>query len=106
MRFLAAAPAAAPNAREAFVGLLPIILIFMIVYFLLIMPEQRKQKAQVKKHEAMIKGLKKNDKVITAGGIHGVVVNVKDSTVVLKVDDDAKIEIEKQSVSRCAEEKE
>ena len=70
-------------------------LIFIVWYFLVIRPEQKKQKERV----AMIGALKKNDTIITAGGIHGTIVNVKEKTFVLRVDDNAKIEVEKTSVS-------
>jgi preprotein translocase subunit YajC len=50
----------------------------------------------------MVSELKKNDEVITAGGIHGVVMNVKDASVVLKVDENVKIEVEKTHISQVA----
>ena len=77
------------------VNLLPIILIFVIFYFLLIRP----QKKQQDEHKKMIAALKKNDEVITAGGIHGTIVNVKDHTVTLKVDDNVKVEVQKSSIA-------
>ena len=77
-------------------NMLPLVLIFGIFYFLLIRPQQQKQKEQQK----MISELKKNDEVITAGGIHGLVVNVKDTSVVLKVDENVKIEVEKSHISQ------
>ena len=76
------------------VSLMPIIIIFVIFYFLLIRPQK---KAQVD-HKKMISAVKKNDEIITSGGIHGTVVNVKDATVVLKVDDNVKIEIQKTAI--------
>ncbi len=76
-------------------NLLPIVLIFVIFYFLLIRP----QKKQQDEHKKMIAGLKKNDEVITAGGIHGTIMNVKDHTVTLKVDDNVKVEVQKASVA-------
>ncbi len=68
---------------------------FLIFYFLIIVP----QKKQQKQHKDMIDNLKKNDEVITSGGIHGTIVNVKDHTVILKVDDNVKVEIQKSSIS-------
>ena len=67
----------------------------MIFYFLLIKP----QKKQQDEHKKMVSGLKKNDEVITAGGIHGTVVNVKEHTVTLKVDDNVKVEVQKNSIA-------
>ena len=76
-------------------NLLPIILIFVVFYFLLIRPQKKAQA----EHKKLIEGLKKNDEVITNSGIHGTIANVKDTTVALKVDDNVKIEIQKNSVS-------
>jgi preprotein translocase subunit YajC len=57
------------------------------------------QKKQQKQHSELLKKLKKNDAVVTIGGIHGVIVNVKEKTVVLRVDDNVKIEIDKSAIS-------
>jgi len=72
--------------------LFPLLVIF---YFILIRPQQKKQK----EHKQMIEGIKKNDEVVTAGGIHGTIVNVKDKTFILRIDEGAKMEIDKISVS-------
>lgn len=77
------------------VNLMPIILIFVIFYFLLIRPQQKRQA----EHQKMISELKKNDEVVTSGGIHGVIVNVKDNAVVLKIAEGVKIEVQKSAVS-------
>jgi len=61
---------------------LPIIFIFIIFYFLLMRPQQKKQK----EYERMLSGLKKNDEVVTNGGIHGTILNIKDDTLTLKID--------------------
>ena len=71
------------------------LLIFIIFYFLLIRPQQKKQK-ELKK---MLANMKKNDEVISAGGIHGTVVLVKEKTVIVRVDDNVKIEFDKESIS-------
>ena len=73
---------------------LPIILIFVIFYFMLIRPQQKKQK----EFEKMLKELKKNDEVVTSGGIHGTILNVKDDTLTLKIDDNVKIEVNKSAI--------
>ena len=77
------------------ISLLPIILIFVIFYFLLIRPQKKSQD----EHKKMVASLKKNDEVITSGGIHGTIMNVKDHTVTLKVDDNVKVEVQKGSIS-------
>lgn len=68
---------------------------FLIFYFLIIRP----QKKQQKDHLETIKNLKKNDEVITSSGIHGTIVNIKDKTFILRIDDNAKIEIQKSFIS-------
>jgi len=74
--------------------ILMMVVIFVIFYFLLIRPQKKSQDD----HKKMVAGLNKNDEVITTGGIHGTIVNVKDNTVMLKIDDNVKIEIQKSSV--------
>jgi preprotein translocase subunit YajC len=73
---------------------LPLIFIFVIFYFLLIRPQQKKQK----EHAKLVAGLKTGDKVITTAGIHGLITNVKDNTVTIKVADNVKIEFDKNAV--------
>ena len=75
--------------------MIPMLLIFLVFYFLLIKPE-RDRKNELKK---MTENLKKNDQVVTTSGIHGTVVNVKDTTVILRIDDNAKIEMDKEAIS-------
>ena len=76
------------------VSLIPIVLMILIFYFLLIRPQQRKEKQRV----AMINNLQKGDKVITAGGMHGVIVSVKDDVVTLKVATNTNIDFVKSSI--------
>jgi len=86
-----------PGAQTAspMMQMIPFILIFFIFYFLVIKPEKDKQKERKER----IAGLKKNDQVVTAGGVHGTVVNVKTTTVILRIDDSVKIEVDKEAVS-------
>lgn len=72
-------------------SLLPLVLIFVVFYFLLIRPQQKK----AKEHRQMLENLKKGDKVITAGGIYGVIDSVGKNTVVIKIDDNVKIKLGK-----------
>lgn len=69
--------------------------VFAIFYFMIIRPQNKKQKAM----QQMISGVKKGDKVITIGGIHGTVASVKDKTVVVKVEDSVKIEFTKSAIA-------
>jgi preprotein translocase subunit YajC len=97
--FLAAAqaapPAAGPNPLASFV---PIILIFIIMYFVLLRPQMRRQKEQ----QRLLAALKTGDRVVTAAGIHGIITNVKDTTVTVKVADNVKLEMEKSAVTTVA----
>lgn len=77
--------------------LLPLIGIGLAFYFLLILPAQRKERKQ---RETLFAAMKKNDEVVTAGGIIGVVQSIKDDEVVIKIDDNAKMRVVKSSISR------
>ena len=77
------------------INMFPLILIFVIFYFLLIRPQKTKEK----EHQKMLTNLNKNDEVVTSGGIHGTIVNVKEKTVILRIDDNVKMEIEKNAVA-------
>jgi len=83
------------NAASPLVQFLPLVLIFIIFYFLLIRPQKQKEK----EHQKMLAGVDKNDDVVTLGGIHGTVVNVKEKTLILRIDENVKMEIEKNSVA-------
>ncbi|MDR0307480.1 MAG: preprotein translocase subunit YajC [Chitinispirillales bacterium] len=71
------------------------IAMFVIIYFLMIRPEQRKQKERQK----MLAALKKGDKILTIGGIVGVITNVKDSTYMMKTGEGTLLEVTKSAVS-------
>ena len=72
-----------------------LIIIFGIFYFLLIRPQQQ----QRKRHQQRLAQLKKGDKVITAGGIHGTIVGTKDAVAVVKIAENVKIEVQKATIS-------
>ncbi len=77
--------------------ILPMVLIFAIMYFLIFRPQAKKQK----KHQAMVESLKKGDKIITSGGIYGTISGIKEKekSLLLKIDDNVKIEISRASVA-------
>ena len=87
--------AQAAQRPSTMISLMPIILIFAVFYFLIIRPQRQKQG----EHQKMIQALRKNDDVITIGGIHGTIVNVKDSSVVLRVADNVKMEVQKTAIA-------
>ena len=92
-----AAPAAAA-ASNPLASFIPIILIFIIMYFVLFRPQMRRQKEQ----QRLVAALKTGDRVVTSAGIHGMISNVKDTTVMVKVADNVKIEMEKSAVTTVA----
>lgn len=73
----------------------PFLLIILIFYFFMIRPQTKKQKET----EKMIAALKKGDKVTTIGGIHGVVSSTKEKTIIVKVDDNCKIEFSRNAIA-------
>jgi preprotein translocase subunit YajC len=95
---LAQAAAPAPGAPEQppfFMSIMPLIFVFVIFYFLLIRPQQKKQK----EHQKLVESVKTGDKVVTSAGIHGIIANVKDRTVVVKVADNVKIEFDRVAIT-------
>ncbi len=84
------------------ISLLYIVGLFAILYFLMIRPQQQRQK----KHNEMVKSIKQNDKVITIGGIHGTVVRVMDRSIILEVADKVRMELLKTAVSQIVEQQE
>jgi preprotein translocase subunit YajC len=77
----------------------PFILIIVIFYFLIIRPQNKKQKDTQK----MLSALKKGDRIVTIGGIHGVISTVRESSVVVKVDDNTKVEFSRSAISSVVE---
>src|SRR4029453_3836240 len=90
------------NATGGLVGLLPFVLIFVIFYFLLIRPQQKKQRLAQQERDSMLKALKAGDKVVTTGGIYGTIVAVreKDDTVQLRIAQSVSVEAERSAIAR------
>jgi preprotein translocase subunit YajC len=89
-----AAPATG-GGMNSILGFLPIILIFAVLYFLMILPQQRRQK----KHTQMLEQIKRGDRVVLGSGIHGIVSNVKEQTFMVKVAENTELEGDKSAVS-------
>jgi preprotein translocase subunit YajC len=87
--------AAGSPAGGGLTAFVPLILMFVIFYFLLIRPQQKK----AKEHQNMINNLKKGDKVITSGGIHGTITSLGDTTVSLEIAENVKIKISRSNVA-------
>ena len=73
------------------------VIMFAVMYFLIIRPQKQKEK----KRKEMISNVRKQDRIVTAGGVHGVVVSVKENEVVVRVDDakDVKIKVDKSALT-------
>lgn len=91
----AKAPATQP-APDLFGMLIPFLCLGVIFYFLIIRPQKKKQQD----HAKLVGGIKSGDDVVLAGGIHGRVANVKETTFVVKIAENTKIEVDKGSVDR------
>ncbi|HVN72953.1 MAG TPA: preprotein translocase subunit YajC [Desulfomonilia bacterium] len=73
----------------------PLVLIFIVFYFLLIMPQQKK----AKEHKQMLESIEKGDDVITSGGIHGKVVGITDNVLTLDVGEKIKIKVSREFIA-------
>jgi preprotein translocase subunit YajC len=96
--FLASLQAAQPSRPQGvsmISALLPFLLVFVIFYLLIVMPQRKRQK----KHMSMVEQLKPGDRIITSGGIFGTVMGVQPDRIELKVAANVKIDITKSSVA-------
>ena len=92
----AQATGAAPSGAAAFGSLMPIVLIFVIFYFLLIRPQQKK----MKEHRAMVEALRRGDEVVTSGGIVGKVSKVQeDGKVEIEIAEGVKVKVIKHTIT-------
>ncbi len=86
----------APTVNSGLLSLLPLIIIFAIFYFLLILPQQRREKQK----RAILDNLKRGDRVITIGGMIGQIEEIKGMVVSLKIADSVKVDVVKTSISQ------
>jgi preprotein translocase subunit YajC len=89
------------GAGGIFTSMFPLILIFGIFYFLLIRPQQKRQRQAQLDRDAMLNALKPNDKIVTSGGIYGSIVAVreKEDTIMLKIAQSVTIEVQRSSIA-------
>ncbi|MEQ8908867.1 MAG: preprotein translocase subunit YajC [Vicingaceae bacterium] len=85
----------APSGGGGVMDFLPLVLIVIVFYFFMIRPQMKKQKEQKKFRENLAKG----DKVVTIGGLHGKVTEVKDNTVMIQVANEIQFKVEKSAIS-------
>lgn len=89
------APSGGGPASNPLIGLLPFVLIFVLFYVLMILPQQR----QRKKHQAMLGALKKGDRVVTSSGLIGSITNIHDDVVTLQIADNVKVKLLRSAVA-------
>ncbi len=96
VQYLIGMAPAGEGGEGAFTGtLIMFMLIIFIFYFLIIRPQQKRQKERQK----LLDAVKKGDKVITAGGLHGEIVGIEENTILLKVADNVKLKLDRSSVN-------
>ena len=84
-----------PTPVNPIMNLVPFIFIFVIFYFLLIRPQQKR----AKEHESMLNSLKKGDEVVTSGGMYGKITGITDQVATLEVAPNVRIRVQRQSIS-------
>jgi preprotein translocase subunit YajC len=88
--------AAPPSGGAGAIGMLPILLLIPVLYFLMIRPQQKKQK----QWQEMLGKIKPGDKVTTAGGVRGTILSIKDDVIIIKVAPDGiKMEVAKSAIA-------
>lgn len=93
-QFLAMDPSSNDGQGSIFSLFFPLILIFVVFYFFIIRPQQKRQKDR----QALLSALKKGDKVIAAGGLHATIVGIDEKTLLLQVAENVKLKCERSAV--------
>lgn len=88
------------GSNSQMISLLYVVGLFALLYFLMIRPQQQRQK----KHQEMISNIKQNEKVITIGGIYGTIIKIKEKSVILEVADNVRVEFLKTAISQVIHE--
>ncbi len=92
--FAQAAPAAAGGAENSLLSMLPLVLMFVVLYFVMIRPQMKRQK----EHKAMIEALAKGDEVVTGGGLLGKVAKLGDSHVSLEIAAGVEVQVQRAAI--------
>jgi preprotein translocase subunit YajC len=87
--------AGAPGGSGGFASFIPLILMFVIFYFLLIRPQQKK----TKEHRQMVENLKTGDRIITSGGLHGRITGVSESALTVEIAEKVRVKVNRASVT-------
>ena len=91
----AAGPAAGAGGGAGIASFIPLILIFVVFYFLLIRPQQK----QAKQHQQFLSDLKNGNKVVTKGGIHGTITGMTDSVITVEIADNVRIKLSRSAIA-------
>ena len=92
--FAQAAPAAAQDPLSSITGILPLIFMFVVLWFLMIRPQMKR----AKEHKGMLDKLSKGDEVITSGGIAGVITDIGENFITVEVADNVRLRVQKAAV--------
>ena len=84
------------DPTQTLMGLMPLVLMFVIFYFLLIRPQQKR----AKEHKAMLEALKKGDEIVTSGGLQGRITGLEDTALTIEIAKDVRVKIDRQAVAR------
>ncbi|MCY3768965.1 MAG: preprotein translocase subunit YajC [Gammaproteobacteria bacterium] len=84
------------DAGSSLIGILPMILIFVVFYFLLIRPQQKR----TKEHKSMVAGLEKGDEIVTSGGTLGKILKVDDSFITVEISQGVEIQVQRMAVAQ------
>jgi preprotein translocase subunit YajC len=101
MDFLAYATCAVPTGEGqggSFTSFVPLLLMFAIFYFLLIRPQQKKSK----QHKEMLSNLKKGDRVVSSGGLHGIITGMTDDVITMEIAPKVRVKVSRAQISRLA----
>ena len=94
MASIAYAASGAATGPGGIASFIPLILIFVIFYFLLIRPQQKK----AKEHQVFLSNLKKGDQVVTSGGLYGEITGITDTVVTLKIAENLRVKVSRQHI--------
>ncbi len=81
--------------EQLFSTIVPFLLIILVFYFLILRPQQKRQKER----QRLLGSVRKGDRIVSTGGIHGLVEGIEDKTLLVKIDDNVKVKMEKSAVS-------
>ncbi|MEK9802752.1 MAG: preprotein translocase subunit YajC [Curvibacter sp.] len=94
--FAQTAPAAAPSMQDSLMSMLPIVLMFVVLYFIMIRPQMKKQK----EHRAMVEALAKGDEVVTAGGVVGRVSSLGENFIHVEIASGVEVQLQRHAVAQ------